>query len=75
MLKAFINKEGWCSIMTMSVFQLSRAELDELKTRYFYSGSYHGRAQMPSEINDIELRLHYSNTLFKKEDFFCHAHR
>ena len=55
----------------MSVYELSKEQLEELKNSYFYTvdNSY----DYPSETPDSVVQEYYKDICFVNDDFFCTA--
>lgn len=60
----------------MTVYDLTKEELEELKTALFYEQDeievFQG-IQYPSEIPDDFVYQHYDGVTFVKDDFFCNT--
>lgn len=59
----------------MSVYELNRAEMDELKQAYLFETTAGplscGDIAAACEIPDAIILDHYAETTFSKDDFFC----
>lgn len=59
----------------MSVYELTRDQLDELKTAYFYQDEVQDILSediiYPEQIPDEVIFNHYDGIMFVDEDFFC----
>ena len=59
----------------MSVYELTRNQLDELKTAYFYQDEVQDilseNIVYPEQIPDDIIFNHYDGIEFVDEDFFC----
>ena len=62
----------------MTVYQLNRDELVELKQRYYFQLhnkdiSYDEQAFIDKLVTDEEIYEEYKNTIFSSDDFFCNS--
>ena len=64
----------------MSVYELSRDQLDELKSNYFWGDSYTSvnnaaglPCLFPGDIPDAVIFREYDGICFVPDDFFCTA--
>ena len=61
----------------MTVYQLSRDELTELKQRHYskkYTNiSYEEMVTIDTLVTDQEIYQEYEGTIFSKDDFFCNS--
>lgn len=59
----------------MTVYQLNRDELIELKQRYYFEKhtdvSYYEIAFIDTLVTDYEIYEKYKDTIFTEDDFFC----
>lgn len=59
----------------MSVYELTRDQLDELKTAYFYQYEVQDILSediiYPEQIPDEVIFNHYDGIMFVDEDFYC----
>lgn len=64
--------------MCKMVQDLSRDELTELKSNFFYQDETQdineGTFNTPEEIPDEIIFEHYDDVCFVEEDFFCNSH-
>jgi len=61
----------------MTVYELNRDELTELKLHYYSKShpdySYSEMASINSLVSDKEIFEEYDNTTFTQDDFFCNS--
>ena len=61
----------------MTVYELNKDELIELKQRYYIQNntvcSYNDLSSVDTLVKDKEIFEEYRNVTFTKEDFFCNS--